>query len=118
MKGTLMTVREWCLAAAVILLAVLFVVLGGCTARLTYRHEWTDPNGLPQQVTITYTDGVGNNEKKAVEIILGDGASATLGQVTTNQDEVMKVLAQYGLTLEKLAEAYMNGPLSGVLQGN
>lgn len=88
-------------------LIVFLWFISGCTDRMHYRHEWLDPNGTPQSIVVDYSEGVGNSDKQAISIVLPDRATLTVGRSMTDQDEFMKVLKQYGITLEKLADAWL-----------
>ena len=94
-----------------ILLACLMslFLLGGCTDRMTYRHEWVDPNGVPHVVEAAYSEGVGTSVKKDVEIILGDGASMTIGDSSNDQDAFIEMMDGRLGQLEVIAAAWLAG---------
>lgn len=107
---------------AVVVLAGLFLLLLvcgiGCTTRAQYRHRWTDANEVPQRIEITWSEGVGNTAKQDFVILLPDQAVLMFGAATMDQDAWIQMLRQTGLTLERMAEAYMNGPLSALSYGD
>ena len=98
-------------AVSLILLACLMslFLIGGCTDRMTYRHEWVDPNGVPHVVEVAYSEGVGTSVKKDVEIILGDGASMTIGNSSNDQDAFIEMMDGRLGQLEVIAAAWMAG---------
>lgn len=93
-----------------ILLLATALLLCGCTDRITYRHD------LERNIIqISYSEGVGNSDKQDICVVLPDGATLTLGRSATDQDAFMSVLRQYGLTAERIAEAWMASMPGGLL---
>jgi len=87
------------------LIMLMVPLMVGCTDRISYRHDWIDETGTLQKISVWYSEGLGNSQKNKIVVTLPDKAKLQVGDSVTNQDEFMKVMAQWGITLEKIAEA-------------